>query len=101
MDSNKICFAGRAPTKAEAMAFKRLAEGEASSHQQKIALMYLVNVLSRPHDFTFVPGSVEESAFLAGRAFVGQKLLKMVKVPIGKLVLTEVENNNNEAEKDE
>jgi len=95
------CFTARNPTKAEASAFKKLMDGTAESHQQQAALRYLVDVLCRPHDMLYLPGEPEATAFLNGRAFVGQKILKMIKVPIGRLALTETKNNNNEAEKNE
>ena len=89
-------FKCRKPSKAEANAFKRLYEGTAQPHQQQMALKYLVDALCRPHDMLYLPGDPESTAFLNGRAFVGQKILKLIKVPIGKLALQE-DNNNEEA----
>ncbi len=83
------CFKCRNPTKAEANAFKKLYEGTAQAHQQQAALKFLVDSLCRPHDVLYIPGDPETTAFINGRAWVGQKILKYIKVPIGKLALQE------------
>lgn len=66
-------------------ALKALNQGTASADQQRLALYVIVNKLSRAHDVLYLPGSFDESAFLSGRGFVGQKILKYIKIPIGKL----------------
>lgn len=93
----EICFKCAKPTKEEAAAIKALHVGEGSPRQQKLALAYIVNKASRSHDLLYIPGKPEDTAFLNGRAFVGQKILKMVKVPIGQLDLID----NKEADKNE
>ncbi len=89
------CFSTPKVTKREAQAIKALAAGEATEFEQKLALAVIVNKFSRPHDVTYVPDSDSQSTFLSGRAFVGMKLLKIIKIPIGKLDI------NEEAEDDE
>lgn len=77
-------------TKDEHQALKALRKGDASAYQQQLALQVIINKLSRAQDLLYIPGSFDQSAFLNGRAFVGQSLLKYVNLPVGKI---EVENN--------
>lgn len=81
-------------TKPEAMAIKALYAGEASPYQQKLALSTIVNKFSRAKDLLYIPSSFDETAFLNGRAFVGQKILKYINVPIGQLHITEETEDN-------
>ena len=76
------CFLTPDITKEEVRAIKALAKGEASEYQQQLALSVICNKLSRAQDNLFIPESDRESAFLSGRAFVGQQVLKYIKVPI-------------------
>lgn len=92
------CFKSRRPTKEEVQAFKAQYKGEATSRQQALVLDFVINALGRSHDLLYIPESPEQTAFINGRAFVGQKVLKMIKVPIGKLELLQeekAENNDN------
>lgn len=72
-------------TKQEVVALKALANGDATETQQKLALYVIVNKFSRAQDLLYVPGSFDETAALNGRAFVGQQILKYLKIPVGKL----------------
>ena len=86
------CFRCEDPDKYEADAIKALGEGAADEYQQKIALNYIVNKLCRSNDVLYVHGNNSlDTAFLNGRAFPGQKILKILKVPIGRLKLKETE----------
>ena len=76
---------------AEHSALKALYAGEATAYQQRLALQIIINKLSRAQDLPYIPGSFDETAFLNGRAFVGQQLLKYFNLPVGKLK----EDNNN------
>jgi hypothetical protein len=69
----------------EVRAIKAMFAGEAAPGQQRLALQVIVNKFSRAQDMLFVPGSQDQTAFLNGRGFVGMQILKMIKVPIGKL----------------
>ena len=71
-------------TKQEHEAPKALHPGHADEYQQRLALQVIVNKFSRAHDMSYVPGSFDQSSFLAGRGFVGQKILKYLNLPIGK-----------------
>lgn len=92
--NKSICFQTALLDKREIEAIKALSEGEATGYQQKLALTIIINKFSRAQDLLYVPNSSDETSFLNGRGFVGQKILKIINVPIGKLI-------NNEAETDE
>ena len=72
-------------TKAEVGALQSLRDGDATERQQQVALYVIVNKLSRAQDALYIPGSFDQSAFLSGRAFVGQTILKYLNIPVGKL----------------
>ena len=77
------CFKVRKPTESEHSALKSLHKGDATEYQQQLALKYIVNSLSRAQDALYIPDSFDETAFLNGRAFVGQNILKLLNVPVG------------------
>lgn len=66
----------------EQMALKMLAQGEATPHQQTVALECIVKKLSRAFELGYIPGSFDQSAFLAGRGFVGQQITKAINSPL-------------------
>jgi hypothetical protein len=82
---NSDCFECRELDKEEHIALKALGKGEATDYQQRLALKIIVNDFSRTHDLCYIPGTFDETSFLNGRAFVGQKILKYLNIPVGKL----------------
>lgn len=91
---SNICFLTPTLSKLDVEAIKALNRGDATDHQQRLALAVICNKLSRAQDALYIPGTFDETAFLNGRAFVGQKILKIINLPIGKLI-------NEKAETDE
>lgn len=73
-------------TRDEIMAVKAMKTGEADEYQQQLVLQVICNKLSRAQDLCFIPNDADQTAFLNGRAFVGQQMLKLLNVPIGKLI---------------
>ena len=73
--------------KAEVTALQALSKGEADPHQQQLALKVIVNKISRSHDQLYLPTSFSDTAFLNGRAFVGQKIMMHLGIAISKLEL--------------
>ncbi len=69
-------------TKQEHIALKTLAKGEATPHQQVLALEVITKKFSRAFDLSYIPGSATASAFLAGRSFVGQRITKHINQPV-------------------
>lgn len=64
----------------EVMAIRALEAGEADPHQQRMALDCILKKICRTYDQHFVPGSDRETVFLEGRGFVGQNLLKFMRL---------------------
>ena len=83
------CFVTKKLDKVEVEALKALNAGIATAHQQKLSLAIIVNNFSRAQDLLYTPGSFDKTAFFNGRAFVGQKILKIINLPIGKLIKAE------------
>lgn len=79
------CFLVPAVTTQDVKALKALAKGEATEHEQMLALAVIVNKFARAQEMLYIPGSFDETAFLEGRGFVGQQILKHINVPIGQL----------------
>ena len=88
------CFETPALDKSEKGAFKALSKGEASEYQQQLILSVIVKKLARTHSTTLIPGAPDQTAFLQGRAFVGQRILKILSQPVdGKAPTEEGESN--------
>ena len=70
------------PDKKIVRALVNLSAGEASEHQQKIALEWIINEASRAHVPAFFPGTdgQRNTDFALGRAFVGQQIIGLLKV---------------------
>ena len=66
----------------ERRALMALGTGSATTAQQQLALSVIVKKIARYGDITFIPGSQDGSAFLAGRAFVGAALVRLVNEAI-------------------
>lgn len=89
------CFRCKELDKEEHEAIKALGKGEANPFQQKLALSVIVNKFGRSHDLLYIPGGFDESAFLNGRAYVGQQILKYLKIPVGQLNIEEDKDETN------
>ena len=89
----EACFECAKLNKEEIAALKALHAGNATPRQQALSLSVIVNKFARAHDLSYIPGSFDQSTFISGRAYVGQKILKYLHVPIGKLIKEEEENN--------
>ena len=64
---------------ADVLSLQALARGEASESQQKRALQWLIERASGTYEFHYYP-SERDTAFALGRAFVGQQVVKMLKL---------------------
>jgi len=85
MSNTPQCFDVPELTDQEHIALKALYAGEAQPDQQRLALRIITNKFSRAHDVLYVHGSDRDSAFLSGRGFVGQQVLKYLHLPVAKL----------------
>ena len=71
-------------TQREHIAVQAVAAGEADEYQQKLFVKVIVDKFSRSHDLAYVPDSPDQTTFLAGRGFVGKKILKYINKPVSK-----------------
>lgn len=65
----------------DAAAIQALHRGDATADQQKRALRWLIEQASGTYEFQFYP-SDRETAFALGRGFVGQQIVKLVKLDL-------------------
>ena len=69
---------------ADASAIQALADGTADEHQQRRALKWLIEAASITYEFHYYP-SERDTAFALGQAFVGQQIVKMLKLNLSKM----------------
>jgi len=69
---------------AEASAFQALERGDADEFQQKRALRWLIERAAGTYEFQYYP-SERDTAFALGRAFVGQQVVKLLRLNVGQL----------------
>lgn len=72
------CFEQIELTKEEVVAIHNLSIGQATEHQQVLALAAIVKKISRAYDVQFLPGEPDATAFLQGRSFVGKRITKYI-----------------------
>jgi hypothetical protein len=63
-------------------AIKAIAAGNASPGQQQRGLNWIIHKAAMTYDEPFVPGQVDLTSHLTGRANVGRQIVKLVNVPI-------------------
>lgn len=61
-------------------AIQALARGDASLDQQKRALAYIIEKLAGTYDMAYRPVSARDTDFALGKAFVGQQLVKLLRL---------------------
>lgn len=71
---------------AEVAAVKAVAAGNASPEQQKRALNWIIQKAARTYDEPFMPGQHDLTLNLLGRRNVGLQIVKLINVPVKKLV---------------
>jgi len=69
---------------ADAAAMQAIADGIADEHQQRRALKWLIEAAAITYEFHYYP-SERDTAFALGRAFVGQQIVKMLKLNVSKM----------------
>ena len=73
---------------ADVSAIQALARGNASMDQQKRALAWIIESAAGTYEMSYRPGAGEgdrDTVFAEGRRFVGNQVVKMTKLKIGKL----------------
>ena len=71
-------------------ALQALAKGKAAEHQQVLALDYIINVVAGNYDAHYHagPDGQRNTDFALGRAFVGQQIVKLLKLNLNVLRTT-------------
>jgi hypothetical protein len=70
--------------KADVVALQALAHGTANADQQQRALNWMVNNAAATYEFTYRQND-RDHAFADGRRFVGQQIIKLLKLKVGML----------------
>jgi len=70
---------------ADVTAIQQLERGEANAEMQKRALNWIIMEVSKTYDMSYRPGDTHETAFHEGRRFVGNEIIKMLKLDPSKL----------------
>ena len=70
---------------ADAGAIQALNRGDASPDAQKRALKWIIERAAMTYDQSFVPGQADVTHFIEGRRSVGNQIVKLLKVDIGRL----------------
>ena len=81
-------------SKEEMYAIRALEAGEADPYRQRMALSAILKKLCRTYDCHFVPDSDRQTVFLEGRGFVGQQILKVLRLDPNALREMEEEKRN-------
>lgn len=69
----------------DASAMQALQRGDANPAQQKRALDWIIGQAARTYDMSYFSESDRDSAFAEGRRFVGNQIIKMLKLNTMKL----------------
>ena len=67
-------------TNAEIRALKALKNGTASEGQQTMGMNAIVKKICGTNSLPYVPGSFDQTAFKAGRAFVGAHIIRIMNI---------------------
>lgn len=70
---------------ADVTAIQQLEQGTANAEMQKRALDWIIRQACRTYDVSYRPGDTHETAFHEGRRFVGNEVIKMLKLDPSKL----------------
>lgn len=66
-------------------AIQQLERGECGGELQKKALAWIINVAAATYDQSYRPGDTHETAFAEGKRFVGNTIVKMLKLDPSKI----------------
>jgi hypothetical protein len=73
---------------ADVSAMQALQNGTANDDQQRRALRWIIEKAAGTYDFSFYPGE-RETSFALGRVFVGQQVVKLMRLNVSELVKLE------------
>ena len=84
----EIAYAPAPYEPADVTAIQALHRGEADEFQQQRAIKWLIEAAAGTYQFHYYP-SDRETAFALGRAFVGQQIVKLLRLNASSLVKPE------------
>lgn len=70
---------------ADVTAIQQIERGEAEKDMQQRALKWIIEECCKTYDMSYRPGDTHETAFHEGRRFVGNEIIKMLKLDPSKL----------------
>lgn len=70
---------------ADAGALQALVRGDAQPHQQQRAIKLIVEGLCDTYGMSYYPFSTRDSDFAEGKRFVGNQIIKLIKLNLAKL----------------
>lgn len=78
------------PTKYEkddrrVIAVQAVSRGEATEHQQMLALKFIIEDVCKTYDEPYRPDSDRDTAFALGKRHTGMEIIKFIKLKMGKL----------------
>ena len=79
---------------ADVVAVNALNAGTADPEQQKRALRWIIEVCAGAYEFHYHP-SERDTAFALGRGFVGQQIVKLLRLNVSRMRRTENDNDGS------
>lgn len=70
---------------ADVSAIQAVVAGNANPEQQKMAINFIVNKVCLTYDMPYRPDSSRDTDFLLGRMFVGQQIVKLMKINLNRI----------------
>lgn len=70
---------------ADVSSIQALVTGTANPEQQKRAINFIVNKVCLTYDMPYRPESQRDTDFLLGRMFVGQQIVKLMKINLNRI----------------
>ena len=90
-----VCFREDRVSAQQVRALRSLEEGTAGPYEQKLALKTILDNFCGTYQQSFVPGAPDQSTFMQGRAFPGQRILHYLKLDPTKLKEIEEEDKTH------
>lgn len=90
-----VCFQEGKVTSDAIRALRALESGEANAYQQRLALQTIITGLCGTYQTTFIPGNPDQTTFMQGRTFPGERILHYLRLDPGKLRELEEEEKRN------
>lgn len=77
---------------ADVSALQACVRGEANKDQQQHAIAFIINDVCGTYEMTYIPASPRDTDFAEGKRFVGNQLVKLIKLNLSKITKKETEN---------